>query len=74
MLTSLLFIFKCIMSAKSSLTFQQSPDPTPGVVSRVPALISAGVGPSSCSHLAVELDVNGDVLLFQLMQSFYFGK
>jgi len=43
MLTSLLFIFKCITSAKKHPTVQQCPDPTPDAATG--ALLVPGVGP-----------------------------
>lgn len=61
MLTSLLFIFKCIISAKKHPTVQQCPDPISGADSG--ALLVPGVEPGhicskytffSCTHLVDE--------------------
>lgn len=69
MLTSLLFIFKCIIFASNSRAVQKSPDLTPSADSGpLQALTAAGAGSGlkfgaskdasfSCIHLVVELGI-----------------
>lgn len=44
MLTSLLFIFKCVIFAKNGPSAQQSPDLTPSAADGAPPPAAAGAG------------------------------